>query len=1213
MRVVKSLQQGILLAPFQLGRKCHLGITTMVAFELGEREQIIDEQQMWTRLQDVLGGESLDVGMPKLNGEWLLKGSAYSEGDPQPEVRIGAGVGGANKQLDIYGERHWLDDDSASQPLPFACRPLSRELCLVADRADSEQAEQALQPASIFYPGQAQLRYKQQVPEAGVLPLAMEHPLRYRYLGTYDKQWLQTNWPGFPDDFDPRFFNVAPLDQQIKGWFELGAEYHLVNLHPQQPKITGALPTYRPRAFIKHDEDEQELFTEVTLHCDTVWLLPEANMGVVLYHGAAVIRDDEALDVKQVVLGLEAPGSEPLTIEQYLEESKRSTAERMMPEQVMADAKELKSQAKLKLAEAKKKLADVPKLLNFKLDQIKGAQPKPKLGMLDLAPSMSSQLDGHIERLLATKASLKSKPMPPGVIAKLDKAHSQLLRQRATLGELPAKIADVQKQAGQELEKAQKQLQQQVKKYPQLQGKPEVEEALAKLEQSKAQVASQFELTNDWSTQASRLVALAQSSIAKKRPEHEALGIRSVSAQRYLLGYLGAAYPFKPQQWQLNEAAERDSIGPGWLLAEYKEDKFVGLTVRPKSLDSAKGEYRVQGSESPECCWSAGPPEEDAPALVAGDPFTAYWLAQDLDDSLRVGVAPSAESEGAKQVVKADPLLIPVAAEQSENQELLAPWLAVNPQARLWPLPKDMGSLEDFIEQKHNPRAWLEPYLRKEQQEAPGPADFQQAMQEKHTGGLSIPDFIRSKLDTHLKEAEQQLSKIPHAESKAKALDALSQYRGNFLKAMANPLPANPVQTFKELRQGLDQAMAQVSAVASHKKYPLPAEQLKKMDDFKQKMSGILDKMEPLAVQAPEQIEQAKSQAAAVKEDPKLAKLKYRKLTRPELEEAYRDGESLQRLDLSGLCLKGIVLSGADLSHSILSGTDLSDSDLSKARLHSVVADKLCLVGANLSQGDLSQALMGKADLSECQAPEAVFDKAMLKGAKLAKANLSGGRFYHTLLQDADLSDANLKDSDLGEVYAMKATLDRADLRGARLEKAVLMNAKLRQGRLQQSRGAKANLWSIEGEDIAFEGAELPGLRLGAAMIPGANFSGAQLPRLSMMEGDASGGDFSGTNLDGAYINQCQMMKADFTHVDLKKGQLARSNLEGANFRGANLMQTALVKTRLVGADLSHCSLYNADIRKLEIGDTKLEGINLKRTVLVDKEKLLEAINHESK
>src|SRR5690348_15972802 len=83
----------------------------------------------------------------------------------------------------------------------------------------------------------------------GFGPYDLTWPQRYAKIGTYDAKWLEERYPGFAADFDPSYFNTAPADQQIEGFFRGDESFTLENLHPEKPVIEGKLPGIKARIF----------------------------------------------------------------------------------------------------------------------------------------------------------------------------------------------------------------------------------------------------------------------------------------------------------------------------------------------------------------------------------------------------------------------------------------------------------------------------------------------------------------------------------------------------------------------------------------------------------------------------------------------------------------------------------------------------------------------------------------------------------------------------------------------------------------------------------------------------------------------------------------------------------------------------------------------------------------------------------------------------
>jgi hypothetical protein len=64
-------------------------------------------------------------------------------------------------------------------------------------------------------------------------PIGRSWPQRARFAGTYDDAWLADCFPFLPADFDSRYFQAAPDDQQTD-YLRGGEDVLLLNLTPQE-------------------------------------------------------------------------------------------------------------------------------------------------------------------------------------------------------------------------------------------------------------------------------------------------------------------------------------------------------------------------------------------------------------------------------------------------------------------------------------------------------------------------------------------------------------------------------------------------------------------------------------------------------------------------------------------------------------------------------------------------------------------------------------------------------------------------------------------------------------------------------------------------------------------------------------------------------------------------------------------------------------------
>ena len=327
MRTVKPQRLGVLHRTYEHGGRCWFTPSVLVAFDFDRPEIPLHEALLWTEVADALGcDQAFDEGMWKHDAEVLVSGSVYPPKPPTTacQVRLLFGPEDApliDKRLYAIGDRKW-DSLGSSEPETFTEMPVQWTRAFGGpDVADN--------PHGIALPNiedpDALIKSTTDKPHpVGLSAFDLMRPLRQQHAGTYDDDWLKHHYPGFPPDIDWRFFNVAPIDQRLEGKLRGGEAFLLENMHPDRPRLEGRVPRLRPRAFITKRGDGTRTLHEVTLAADTLHLLPKVARGVLFYRGAIEIAEDDAADVAELLLALEAP-DEPKPIAHYADVLRRRT------------------------------------------------------------------------------------------------------------------------------------------------------------------------------------------------------------------------------------------------------------------------------------------------------------------------------------------------------------------------------------------------------------------------------------------------------------------------------------------------------------------------------------------------------------------------------------------------------------------------------------------------------------------------------------------------------------------------------------------------------------------------------------------------------------------------------------------------------------------------------------------------------------------------
>jgi hypothetical protein len=74
--------------------------------------------------------------------------------------------------------------------------------------------------------------YRDRPAPACFAPIAPNWQPRAGFAGTYDDIWQQTRAPYLPDDYNPRFMNVAPPDLIYPGYLQGGEAVRIIGMHP---------------------------------------------------------------------------------------------------------------------------------------------------------------------------------------------------------------------------------------------------------------------------------------------------------------------------------------------------------------------------------------------------------------------------------------------------------------------------------------------------------------------------------------------------------------------------------------------------------------------------------------------------------------------------------------------------------------------------------------------------------------------------------------------------------------------------------------------------------------------------------------------------------------------------------------------------------------------------------------------------------------------
>lgn len=269
----------------------------------------------------------------KPNTDVLVNGTAYAPVGKQRVARVDVQfeVGSIKKRLAVFGNRVWeksfVGGPSISSPQLFESMPIRYEHAFGGwDRTADDPSDHRLEARNpvgtgfatkaghcvgsrvpnVEYPNQLIGSWKDQPQPAGFGPIECHWSPRRELAGTYDEKWQKERFPLWAQDFNTRYYNCAPADQQATGYLRGGEAVELINLTPsgrllfQLPRVYPFFETHFGRKRVEH---RAQLCT-VTIEPDHLRVIMAWQTSLVCNRGA----DDLDVTIVTEKRMLSAPG-----------------------------------------------------------------------------------------------------------------------------------------------------------------------------------------------------------------------------------------------------------------------------------------------------------------------------------------------------------------------------------------------------------------------------------------------------------------------------------------------------------------------------------------------------------------------------------------------------------------------------------------------------------------------------------------------------------------------------------------------------------------------------------------------------------------------------------------------------------------------------------------------------------------------------------------
>lgn len=304
---------------------------TFVLPRQGEQVRL-HEKQVPLVMADTFTGEpglsaphyEVDFAARKPFCDVLLLGCAHAPGGrPATQTEVTLSVGPVRKSIQVVGPRVWqagVTGIRASDAQPFTSQPISYDVAYGGvDQASEDPAEHdayMLNPVgkgfhkalkNAWVDGRP-LPFTQEPGRPVTWPADDYQPMAYGpigrhwrqracHAGTYDQQWLDNEFPFLPKDFDERYYQAAPLDQQMPVPTQ-PLEVALVNLTPDGLRRF-TLPSFEAPVYIFPKNGPHE---DHAARLDTILFEPELERFTLTWRVTRPLRKNMH-EIGQVLVG----------------------------------------------------------------------------------------------------------------------------------------------------------------------------------------------------------------------------------------------------------------------------------------------------------------------------------------------------------------------------------------------------------------------------------------------------------------------------------------------------------------------------------------------------------------------------------------------------------------------------------------------------------------------------------------------------------------------------------------------------------------------------------------------------------------------------------------------------------------------------------------------------------------------------------------------
>ena len=291
MKVIKPQTLLFQYAPTQFGRRARMGISAGIGFRLSDPRILVHEANVWAAVKAAPTSAPLcEMSLPKKQAEWLLLGHSTAVADSNQmigescEWTANVKLGDTSKTVNC--KSNVQADGVARLSVDHASAAAQAKHIGVIENRD----------APLMLMGRLGVGADS---SAAMTPLDQRWPERQKWMprfeATPEAMASDGTHMGWPEKTDFRLFQQAHENQwsRDQAWPQ-DLSYALHGFGENKSILEGVIPKVKPQLLVCKKSTNGFLYETPDLTLQTIWLLPDSDVGVLWWHGEASI--DYVLD-----------------------------------------------------------------------------------------------------------------------------------------------------------------------------------------------------------------------------------------------------------------------------------------------------------------------------------------------------------------------------------------------------------------------------------------------------------------------------------------------------------------------------------------------------------------------------------------------------------------------------------------------------------------------------------------------------------------------------------------------------------------------------------------------------------------------------------------------------------------------------------------------------------------------------------------------------